>query len=310
MEDELFGSGLSSISGDEDIDKSNKEKVNEPSIYSTHFTSGDGLALEEETTEEVTDYMPFYDINMGKRIYLSKLPNFVSVDPSPFDPSTYEAEPFQDEFTDEEGRVRLKLKMENTIRSRLITDENGEEVRESNSRVIEWSDGSMTLHVGSEIFDIIKSPLPDLQTQIYVKQGQMLVCHGLIDEKLGFKPHSIASETHKRVTLGVADRISRSHKVRIIPAALFDPEKDKLERIRAEENREKEEMKKQKRSVSRKEKRANGDLDEMFDDELDEIGKELDEYDDSDLDDDDIFSTSSGSGEEVLKPSSKKKDDS
>lgn len=53
----------------------------------------------------------------------------------------------------------MKLKVENTIRWREIFDNEGNLVKESNTRVIKWSDGSMSLHLGSEIFDVYKQPL-------------------------------------------------------------------------------------------------------------------------------------------------------
>ena len=46
-----------------------------------------------------------------------KLPNFLSVDCRPFDPEHYEDEIEDEDSLDEEGRARLKLKVENTIRS-------------------------------------------------------------------------------------------------------------------------------------------------------------------------------------------------
>ena len=54
---------------------------------------------------------------------------------------------------------RLKLKVENTIRWRTVFDKEGNAVKESNARMVKWSDGSMSLHLGSEIFDVYKQPL-------------------------------------------------------------------------------------------------------------------------------------------------------
>jgi hypothetical protein len=42
---------------------------------------------------------------------------------------------------DEDGRARLKLKVENTLRWRKVTDEDGNESRESNARIVQWTDG-------------------------------------------------------------------------------------------------------------------------------------------------------------------------
>ena len=54
---------------------------------------------------------------------------------------------------------RLKLKVENTIRWRVDFDAEGNAIRESNAKLVKWSDGSLSLHLGSEIFDVYKQPL-------------------------------------------------------------------------------------------------------------------------------------------------------
>ncbi|KAF6023303.1 hypothetical protein EB796_018393 [Bugula neritina] len=60
--------------------------------------------------------MPRASADLGENLYLVKMPNFLSVEPRPFDPEQYETEIDDDEVMDEEGRARLKLKVENTIR--------------------------------------------------------------------------------------------------------------------------------------------------------------------------------------------------
>ena len=67
----------------------------------------------------------------------------------PFDEQTYEDEIDEDEVLDEEGRTRMKLKVENTIRWRTLKDADGNDLkdefgkpmRESNARVVRWTDG-------------------------------------------------------------------------------------------------------------------------------------------------------------------------
>lgn len=67
-----------------------------------------------ETRIEVE--IPRVVADLGERLSFAKLPNFLSVETRPFDSSTYEDEIDEDEVMDEEGRARLKLKVENTIR--------------------------------------------------------------------------------------------------------------------------------------------------------------------------------------------------
>lgn len=62
--------------------------------------------------------------------------------------------------------------MENTIRWRYSQDEGGNEIRESNARIVKWSDGSMSLYLGGEIFDIHKQALQGEFSHLFVRQGE------------------------------------------------------------------------------------------------------------------------------------------
>jgi len=103
--------------------------------------------------------IPRISADLGKEQHFIKLPNFLSVVTHPFDPETYEDEIDEEETMDEEGRQRIKLKVSNTIRWREFMDNKGDMVRESNARFVRWSDGSMSLHLGNEIFDAYRQPL-------------------------------------------------------------------------------------------------------------------------------------------------------
>lgn len=107
--------------------------------------------------------IPYIRADVGKEFHFVKLPNFLSVEPRPYDPETYEDELEEEETLDEEGRARLKLKVENTIRWRTAFDKDGNAFKESNARMVKWSDGSLSLHLGSEIFDVYRQPL-----QVYI----------------------------------------------------------------------------------------------------------------------------------------------
>ena len=45
------------------------------------------------------------------------------------------------------------------------------QVRESNARIVRWSDNTMSLYLGSEIFDIHKQPLQGEFSHLFVRQG-------------------------------------------------------------------------------------------------------------------------------------------
>ncbi len=67
------------------------------------------------------------------------------------------------------------MQVENTIRWRYSIDEAGNEVRESNARIVRWTDGSMSLYLGGEIFDINKQTLSGEYSHLFVRQGQLHV---------------------------------------------------------------------------------------------------------------------------------------
>ena len=64
---------------------------------------------EEETRIDVT--IPYCRFSLGSELFFVKMPNFLSIERKPFDPSMYEDEMEEDEVLDEEGRARLKLKV-------------------------------------------------------------------------------------------------------------------------------------------------------------------------------------------------------
>ena len=69
----------------------------------------------------------------------------------------------------------IAIQVENTIRWRYSTDESGNEIRESNARLVKWSDGTMSLYLGSEIFDIYRQPLQGEFSHLFVRQGTCAV---------------------------------------------------------------------------------------------------------------------------------------
>ncbi|GCB70317.1 hypothetical protein scyTo_0005648 [Scyliorhinus torazame] len=225
--DDLFG-GADDISSD-----SEGEKPPTPGQPVDDYGMDQGHQEEEpipETRIEVE--IPKVNTDLGNDLYFVKLPNFLSVEPRPFDPQYYEDEFEDEEMLDEEGRTRLKLKVENTIRWRVRKDEEGNETRESNARIVKWSDGSMSLHLGNEVFDVYKAPLQGDHNHLFIRQGTGLQGQAVFKTKLTFRPHSTDSATHRKMTLSLADRCSKTQKIRILPMAGRDPESQRSEMIK------------------------------------------------------------------------------
>ena len=178
--------------------------------------------------------------DLGKAVHFIKLPNFLSIEPSPFDRETYEDEnPKEGEDAlDDEGKTRVRLKVENTIRWRELKDEEGNVTgRESTAKMVKWSDGSMSLHLGNEIFDVYKSAMNGDHNHLYMKIGNMLHAQSTFHSKLSFRPHSIDSLTHRKMTMSLVESGSRTKKVKILKEMETNPEKKRLELMKQEEDK-------------------------------------------------------------------------
>ncbi|KAI6183204.1 RNA polymerase-associated protein LEO1 [Aphelenchoides bicaudatus] len=194
---------------------------------------------EEETAPEpeiIADEIPSNRLNLGDLgpVFV-RLPNFLSIEQKPFDERTYEQEMDDDEIVDVEGRTRMKLKLENTIRWRNVRDpETGEIRKESNAKIIKWSDGTMSLHLGNEIFEIQdQKAMPNLH--LFTRQGASLQAQASFERKFAFRPHSTDTLTHRKMTMNMADKSNRAQKVKLVTDVGINPEKSRSENIKKED---------------------------------------------------------------------------
>lgn len=169
---------------------------------------------------------------MGRDIHFVKLPNFLSVETRPFDQETYEDEIDEEETLDEEGRARLKLKVENTIRWKTAFTDDGKVEKQSNARFVKWSDGSMSLHLGSEVFDVYKQPLQGDHNHLYIRQGTGLQGQAVFRTKLTFRPHSTESFTHRKMTMSLADRSQKTSGIKVLSQVGMNPDQNRHEMIK------------------------------------------------------------------------------
>ncbi|CAH1790045.1 unnamed protein product, partial [Owenia fusiformis] len=243
--DDLFGDDLDDISSasEHESDKQDDDNQQAPMIDDE---DGEGEQQPEEPIEvKIPVDIPKIKTDLGKQIHFVKLPNFLSVETRPFDAAIYEDEIDEDEVLDEEGRTRMKLKVENTIRWRdkkdaegnQILDEEGNPVRESNARMIRWSDGSMSLHLGVEVFDVHPMNLHGDYNHLFIRQGTGLQGQAVFKTKLTFRPHSTDSFTHRKMTMSLADRSTKANKLKVIPISGLDPNANRNEMIKKEEEK-------------------------------------------------------------------------
>ncbi|KAA8899476.1 hypothetical protein TRICI_006339 [Trichomonascus ciferrii] len=203
------------IFGERDIDQS--QKVQEEEF---------GHPLIEVT---IPRYPPSHVPDPEGRAYFARVPAFLTLEPHPF-----EEQKFLEERQSQGEQGRLRLLNENTIRWRYGKGSAGNMTKQSNARFIKWDDGSMSLQVGGEMFDVQEKPYQDAFLAVSHPKNELLQTSAVLDTALSLVPTSTSSHTHKRLTQELAKRQLKSASVGSF-ATTDDPEKMKREAEKAEE---------------------------------------------------------------------------
>ncbi|PSS31027.1 hypothetical protein PHLCEN_2v2440 [Hermanssonia centrifuga] len=193
--------------------------------------------------------------------WVIRIPNFIKVDSKPFHPDTYIGPEQEDEDIHpgeslREKSMSIKLKVENTVRWRWSRDGSVQDRRQSNSRVIRWSDGSLSLKLGKELFDITQSidnsaavprqaiggpsqssqgtlsgAKPQGLTYLVAqhKRAEILQCETTITGYMSLRPTGMQSDTHRMLVRAVGQKHSKVARLRMAPDPTTDPEREKLE---------------------------------------------------------------------------------
>ncbi|GAQ82848.1 Leo1-like protein [Klebsormidium nitens] len=159
--------------------------------------------------------------------------NILTVEPKRFDPDTFD----EDEvYLDEKGLKRVRLD-DNIARWREVLDADGNVKRESNARFVKWSDGTWQLMIGTEVLNMQKQSMAGDQAQLFVKHPRgLLQGQGKLVWKMRLMPSSLDSKSHRKLTQLVDSKHKKVYKVKTV-ATTVDPEKEKLAREKAEQDR-------------------------------------------------------------------------
>ena len=137
-EDENEGTNSGGVEGDEEEEK---EPAYVPPRKMQLLDISD-IAPENQTKEEEPVY------------HVIKLPNLVGINTTAYDRETHDMEKEEEEYRGYvHNMIRWRYKT-NDDTGEIVRDEHGHPVRESNTRVVKWSDGSYTLHVGKEVLEM------------------------------------------------------------------------------------------------------------------------------------------------------------
>ncbi|KAL7747915.1 Paf1 complex component [Sorochytrium milnesiophthora] len=199
-------------------------------------------------------------------MYLVDLPNFLRVDPQPFDPDTYDPSA---QLEDHE----LKLRIENTIRWRYVMDESGHTSQQSNAHFVRWSDNSISLVLGDELIDVTAAPVAENQYLASLSKGDnMIRTEAPLRTKYMFRPFDTRGKTHQNLVSLRATKFRKVGKTKLMSMDK-DPELLKLEAERAEAERIRARKKLDSKRRALKDKYAQrmteGALEHFSDDEID-----------------------------------------
>lgn len=174
----------------------------------------------------------------SKEFVLLKLPSFCFIQPELFDPLNYSEH--KDIFPNvqlNESQESRQFKAYNVIRNSLM------EGQRSNTKIVQWSDGSFSLKIGKEYFEMNQIPTLDSKTIIFHQHtatgdaGQsVLESVGAPSKRFQVRPYNTSSAAHKRYSKAVLARHAKESKIKIA-FTTNDPEKQKIALEKAEQER-------------------------------------------------------------------------
>ncbi|KAA1074399.1 hypothetical protein PGT21_004027 [Puccinia graminis f. sp. tritici] len=215
--------------------------------------------------------LPFPKPSDGKH-WDMRIPNFLSFNPLPFSDEEFLNENESSEKEGGESEAAKVLTDQNVIRWRWQKDSEGNPVKRSNARVICWEDGSQSLQVGSELFDMISTvdgrqnnntttqQQPGATTQgltyLFAQHSELklLEAQASITGQVTLRPYSLNSMTHRNIVANRSLLKANSQRQTSLRVITLDPEKEKIDK-ELEEERKLKDLKKQDAKLARQNSR-------------------------------------------------------
>ncbi|KYQ90511.1 RNA polymerase II complex component [Tieghemostelium lacteum] len=189
--------------------------------------------VEEEVKELIKPPLNLVHVNaktipQNSHIMKLKLLNILGIQPKPFDPSTYDDDESEDIVQD-----RKSFNLESVIRWKWGLDSNGRPIKESNTRLVQWSDGSCHLFIGSESLELKEHELNTEQFYVYSSHDGFIECEGKVNSRVTIRPTNIRSKVHQRLSKDIQDKTKKVGKIKSVQAG--DPETERLRKTLTDE---------------------------------------------------------------------------
>ncbi|KAG7877040.1 hypothetical protein KL905_004957 [Ogataea polymorpha] len=246
--DDLFGDASDEEVVDEVAANVSDEEINDVQISADDDDDNEKeVEVKEPTRADISiPRHPRSHVPAGDAMVFS-LPRYLFVDPEPFAPATFESninEFLKDSLKDSTSKELQnslefkKLEVQNTIRWRYAKTSSDELYKQSNAAIVEWEDGSMSLKIGDEFFNI---KLNNNEDEILVAEsGDLYLPVTELKKSIQVLPSSTSSRAHKILanTLQSNLRLKKSKKINTI-VTTEDPELKAKEMEKAQREIEK-----------------------------------------------------------------------
>lgn len=274
--DEDEDNGMAPLRGHMEMDD---EEAEEQAMYTRKFYGEDAENMtdqeetphhfKEENVEVVRHIVPYRTVGENGDakpvIHYAKVPEFLTIDPIPFDPPSFEAKIVERlaNFSSREDQLGDRLIDENTIRWRYSRDENQQVYKESNAQIVQWSDGKFSLKLGDEYTDVLVNETDNTFFAVSHDQQELMQCYegGEITKSLMFIPTSTNSKMHQKLTKAVIRRDQRQVSGPGIYIVNKDPE---LEKSELEKKQQQIVRERRKRQLKEMESRESPDISGSF----------------------------------------------
>ncbi|AQZ10792.1 LEO1 (YOR123C) [Zygosaccharomyces parabailii] len=249
------------------------EEAEEHAMYTRKFYGEDmgresdeeeAHQFKEEDVELVRHIVPYKATQEEQKseLYYAKIPEFLTIDPVPFDPPSFEAR-VKERLASKASKEDLlgdRLIDENTVRWRYSRDSNQQVYKESNAQIVQWSDGTFSLKLGDEYTDILANETDNTFFAVSHDQQELMQCYegGEISKTLMFIPTSTSSRMHQKLTKAV---MRRDQKQAAGPGTYIVQKDPELERGELERKQQQVVRERRRRQMRDQEARENADPD-------------------------------------------------
>lgn len=163
------------------------------------------------------------------KVWHLKLPAYVNLDAQPYHPDYYRAtlDDAEEELKGNAAKGKM-IGVRNTVRWRW-QGQGEDATRQSNARMLRWSDGSVSLQLGNEMFDVAPSYGASLKPDEKEKRGnettfvcvaapneQVLVTESAVAGQLNLVPTSMDSKTHRELVKHVGQQHVKHSRMKLL----------------------------------------------------------------------------------------------